>query len=117
MTGSITLKQTTLAASGLTEPVQVPAGLTLVGVRTPEMTSTSFTISHSNSSAGAYATLKDPTGLITSAGDAVTFTMGDTSVGIWIIPPVVSALLNSWVKLDFSSNEAAGIELVFKDLA
>lgn len=103
--------------AGVSNAVQIPAGLTLVGVSVPELTSTSFTIGHCQSEDGTYRTLKDPLGIYGTAGAEITFTIGGTSIGVFSIPPTLAALLNSWIKLTFSASEAAGIELIFKDLA
>lgn len=116
MTGVITIEVPVVAngSNGVSVPIEIPSGMTLVGVDVPEMTSTSFTISHANAVAGTYKTLSDPLGIISSAGTAITFTMGSTSIGLWDIPPIVVASLNAWIKLTFSSNETAGIKLLFR---
>lgn len=100
------------------DAVAIPDGYTLVGINVPELTSTSFTISHSNSSTGAFSTLKDPNGLIeTTAGSDVTFTIGDTSAGLFLIAPVISAVLSGHIKFTFGSSETTQLELIFRDLA
>jgi hypothetical protein len=115
MTGTLRV-ETTLTA-GVSGAVQIPAGLTLVGVDVPELTSTTFTIGHSSSESGTYKTLGDPLGTVASAGTAITFTIGATSIGVWMITPIVSALLSSWIKLTFDQSETAQVGLIFKDIA
>lgn len=106
-----------LISTTTTDAIQIPAGHSLVGVYTPQLTSTSFTIQHAFAKDGTFATLKDPTGLITgSVGGTITFTIGGTSLGTHAIPPSVSACLNSWIKLVFSSSESAGITLIFREI-
>ena len=108
----------TAAATGLSNEIQIPSGFTLVGVAIPiEVTSTTFTILHSEKTGGTFLTLKDPLGIYGTAGNAITFTIGATSLGIFQIPPAVSALLYSYMKVDLDQNEAAAITLIFKDLA
>lgn len=117
MPGAITI-ETALSNTATTDAIQVPSGMTLVGVSVPELTSTSFTITHNiSATTGTYRTLKDPLGVYGAPGADITFTMPATSIGIYVIPPSVSALLNSWMKIVFNSSESASIRLTFKGLA
>lgn len=116
MTGTIRLP-VTFSASATSEAVQTPAGMILVGISVPELTSTSFTVTSSKSESGTYRTLKDTLGIYATAGTAVTFTMGSTSLGVYWIPPALSAVLDSWLKIVCGSTETAGIELIFRNIA
>lgn len=116
MTGVLPIR-VSLISTATTDPIQVPSGYTLVGIEIPELTSTTFTIQHCFSNNGTFKTLKDPLGIYGSAGAAITFTIGATSIGTFMIPPTVSALLNSWIKIVFSSSESSGFDLIFKQLA
>lgn len=101
--------------SGESIPIEIPAGYVWVGVDVPEMTSTSFTVQ--KLSGNTYKTLRDPIGAVAAAGSDVTFTMGGTSVGIYYIPPSLSAVLDGTFKLVFSSSESVGINLIFRNIA
>lgn len=116
MTG-IFLLPVSLISTTTSDPIQVPAGYTLVGVDLPEMTSTSFTIQHTSSSDGTFKTVKDALGVYGSAGTAITFTIGATSLGCFPIPPSVTAVLGSWIKFVFSSSESIGFNAVFRQIA
>ncbi len=115
MTGVIRIE--ILVTAGVSVPCEIPSGYTLVGVDVPEMTSTTFTIGHSVTIGGAYKVLSDPLGFVSTAGTAITFTMGSTSIGLWDIPPAISAPLNAFIKIIFSSSESAGIALIFRQIS
>ena len=119
MTGSMPVSALATNSSTTSSAIQIPTGFTLVGVEIPvELTSTTFTLMHCNKIDGTYTTLKDPLGVYTaSASDAVTFTIGSTSLGSFLIPPAVSALLFSYVKVILGSSETGVVNLIFKDLA
>lgn len=117
MTGNLIIPGTFIS-SATSEPIETPKGFTLVSVIMPELTSTSFTITSSTSITGTYVTLKDPLGIYaTAAGDPVTFTMGSTSLGNFVILPVLSASLGAWIKIVLSGSESAGMSLTFKSIA
>ncbi len=119
MTGTKSLPAVATNSATTSQYVQVPPGFTLVGVEIPiEATSTTFTLVHCQSSGGTYTTLKDPLGIYTAAaGDPVTLTLGATSLGTFLIPPIVSASLYSFIKVILGSNETAAVNLIFKQLA
>ncbi len=117
MTGQIIRTTTTASGTGLSDEVQISAGFTLVGFDFPEVASTTFTLLHSSVTGGTFKTLKDPLGIYGTAGSAITFTIGSTSLGIFSMPPSLSALLYNYIKIQLSSSEAAGISLIFKSLA
>lgn len=116
MTGVIH-NTTNLNAAATTDAVQVPGGMLLVGLSLPELTSTTFTITHATQSNGTFRTLKDPLGIYGTAGNAITFTIGATSLGLFQISPIVIAPINSWFKIVFDSAETASIGLIFREIA
>jgi hypothetical protein len=116
MTGRQILKTTVV--SGTSNEVQVPPGFTLVGIDVPELTSTSFTITHALNSGGTFKTLRAPLAILgITAGSDIVFTMGSTSIGVYVIPPSVSALISDYMKIVTSSSETAGISLIFQSIA
>lgn len=105
-------------SSSTSQEMEIPSGFTLVGVVIPvEATSTTFTITHAARSGGTFLTLKDPLGIYGTAGNAITFTIGSTSLGIFMIPPTISAILYSHMQIVLGSSETAGVTLIFKSLA
>jgi len=118
MTGTLTRNAIATNSTTTSQEMEIPYGFTLVGVALPvEVTSTTFTITHAAISDGTFLTLKDPLGIYGTAGNAITFTIGATSLGIFMIPPTVSALLYSRIKIILGSAETAAVTLIFKQIA
>ena len=109
MTGELVRNVIATNSTSTSQQMEIPYGMTLVGVEFPiEATSTTFTITHSGQANGTFLTLKDPLGLYGgSAGAAITFTIGSTSLGAFVIPPTVSALLYSRMQIILGSSETA----------
>lgn len=117
MTGCIHVT-TNLSATATTDAIEIPGGMMLVGVSLPELTSTTFTITHSSSgSNGTFKTLKDPLGIYGAAGTAITFTIGSTSLGIFQISPIAVSPIFGHIKLVFDSSETATVALIFRNIA
>lgn len=119
MTGSIYTNIIATNSSATSEYSQTPSGFTLVGIIVPvELASTTFTIAQSLQATGIYTTLKDPLGLYTAAaGNDVLFTLGATSLGTFLIPPIVAAGLSSFTKIILGSAESAALTLIYKQLS
>ena len=116
MTGII-IVPVSLISTTTSDAIQVPSGFTLVGVDLPEMTSTSFTLQHTTSTDGTFKTIKDALGLYGTAGNAITFTIGGTSIGAYPIPANIAGILGSWIKFVFSSSESMGFNAIFRQIA
>lgn len=116
MTGILPVESTLV--SGVSGEIQVPPGFTLAGIEFPALDGENFTIFHSTSLGGTYKELKDPLGLYTAtAGDAITFSLGSDSSGIFTIPPALSALLYSYIKIETDSeDDNDGISVIFKQI-
>lgn len=118
MTGSTQITIAATNSSSTSEEVKIPSGFTLVGIEIPvEATSTTFNLAHATKAGGTYLTLKDPLGIYTTAGSAIPFTIGSTSLGSFTIPPSLGALLYSYMKVILGSSETAPVTLIFKDIA
>lgn len=117
MTGLLTRQVLATNSSTTSQAQDIPFGYTLVGVEVPvEITSTTFTIAQASSVNGVYLTLKDPLGTYGTAGNAITFTVGATSLGVFQIQPIVSALLYNNFKIILGSAETVALNLIFKQL-
>ena len=82
-----------------------------------ELTSTNFTLTSAREEDGTFTSLKDPTGRYGTAGAAVTFTVGSTSVGTHSIPPELVVGLSRFVKFNFDQSEAGTIYVNYRDFA
>ncbi len=118
MTGQLIRNAIVTSSTSTSQQMEIPFGFTLVGVMIPvEVTSTTFTITHATALSGTFLTLKDPLGIYGTAGNAITFTIGATSLGIFAIPPSVSALLYSHMQVILGSSETAAASLIFKQIS
>lgn len=118
MTGELIRRAIATNSTSTSQEMEIPYGTTLVGVEIPvEATSTTFNITHAAKSGGTFLTLKDPLGIYGTAGNAINFTIGATSLGIFMIPPSVSALLYSRMQIILSNAETAAVTLIFKQIA
>lgn len=78
-----------------------------------EITSTYFTVTASRASGGTFVSLKDPTGRYGTAGAAVQFTVGSTSLGYHSVPPELTAGLQ-FIKLNFNQSETPTVYAVYR---
>ncbi len=118
MTGTITRNVIATNSSSTSQEMEIPFGFILVAVSIPvEATSTTFTLADSEKSGGTFLTLKDPLGVYTTAGSAISFTIGSTSLGKFWIPPTVASALNSYMKVVLGSSETAAVTLTFRQIS
>ncbi|CAB4213855.1 hypothetical protein UFOVP1454_2 [uncultured Caudovirales phage] len=109
-------KYTTISLSSSTTTAEIDLeGGTLCALKLPELTSTTFTITWCEQSGGTFVTLKDWLGAYTTAGSAITFTIGATSLGGGTFPPALTAGLR-FIKIVFDSSETADIIVVKRNI-
>lgn len=100
--------------AGVSAEIDLRGG-TLIGVLIEsEITSTTFILTSARTSGGTFTSLKDPTGQYGTAGSAVSFTVGSTSVGRHFIPAELAVALGRYIKINFDQSETGTVYAVYR---